>query len=61
MTKRSVMGVSVGAPRVTPGAIWIALRYVGFPLLAALVAFDVLVWLVIDAAWGICVGLWCWL
>ena len=60
MTK-SVYGISVGAPRVTRRAIWLAVAYFGLPLLGGLIAFDVLVWWVADTLWDVCIGLWCWI
>ena len=60
MTK-PVYGITARAPRVTKSAIWLALRYVGLPLLAGLILLDVVIWLVFEAVWNVCVGLWCWL
>ncbi|MFK7941390.1 MAG: hypothetical protein AB8B85_00495 [Paracoccaceae bacterium] len=57
---KQVMGVHAPAPRVTGAAVWLALRYVGLPLLVALIALDVVIWLVAEAVWGVCIGLWCW-
>ena len=56
-----VMGVDAPAPRPTWAAVRLVLAYVGVPVLAALLAFDVAVWLVFDLVWDVCVGLWCWL
>ena len=63
MSKRpkSVMGIDAPGPRPTPTAIWLVLRYLGLPLLAALLIFDIFVWALADAIWGICIGVWCWL
>ncbi|MEM7465019.1 MAG: hypothetical protein AAF362_20305 [Pseudomonadota bacterium] len=56
-----VYGISALAPRITSKAIWLALRYVGLPLLAGLVLFDILVWWIASAIWDVCIGLWCWI
>jgi len=60
MTK-PVYGITARAPRITGKAIWLALRYVGLPLLAGLILFDVLIWLIFEAVWNVCIGLWCWM
>jgi len=57
---KPVYGTTARAPRVTKTAIWLALRYVGLPLLAGLVLLDVLIWWVFDTLWDVCIGLWCW-
>ena len=62
MSKRqkTVMGVHAAAPRVTGRAIWLVVRYIGLPLLGVLIAMDVVIWLIFEVVWGVCVGLWCW-
>ena len=62
MGKRAkpVLGVDAPGPKPTATAIWLALRYLGLPLLTVLFVLDVIVWLVADLAWGVCIGLWCW-
>lgn len=57
---KPVMGVRAPAPRVTWAAVRLAVLYLGLPILAGLVALDVVIWLVAEAIWGVCVGLWCW-
>ncbi len=57
---KPVLGVEAPGPKPTAKAIWLAIRYLGLPLIAALFAFDVAVWLVVEFVWGLCVGLWCW-
>lgn len=54
------MGVDAPGPKPTAAAIWLALRYLGLPLLAVLFALDVVVWLVGELFWDVCIGLWCW-
>lgn len=54
------MGVDAPAPRITGRAVWLVSVYLALPLIAALVAFDVVVWWIFKAVWGVCVGLWCW-
>ncbi len=56
----SVLGVTAPAPRITGRALWLVATRLALPLILALVAFDVLVWLAADAVWDICIGLWCW-
>ena len=58
--RKSVMGISVPAPRITGRAVRLVALQLALPLIAALIAFDILVWLIADAIWGICIGLWCW-
>lgn len=60
MTK-PVYGITAPAPRITQKAIWLALRYVGLPLLAGLILLDVVVWWVFEVIWSVCIGLWCWI
>ena len=57
---KQVMGVRAPAPRVTGAAIRLAVLRLGLPLLGGLVAVDVVIWLVADAIWDICIGVWCW-
>ena len=54
------MGVDAPGPRVTPRAIWLLVRLIGLPLLGALFLLDVAIWLLADALWDVCIGLWCW-
>ena len=54
------MGVDAPGPRITHLGIWLAVRLIGLPLLAALVLMDILIWAVAAAIWDICIGLWCW-
>jgi len=54
------MGVTAPAPRPTPRAMWLVFRYLGAPLIGALVLFDVLVWLAGRALFDVCIGVWCW-
>lgn len=56
----SVMGVDAPGPMPTGRALWVVLRYVGLPLIGALLAVDVAVWLLAEAIWGVCIGIWCW-
>jgi hypothetical protein len=57
---KPVMGVNAPGPRVTPCAIWLLVRMIGLPVLGALVLLDVVIWLLADAIWDVCVGVWCW-
>ncbi len=56
----SVMGVRAAAPRPTPLALWLVLRHVAAPLLAGLVAFDVVVWAIGRYLFDACLAVWCW-
>lgn len=58
--KKPVYGVTANAPRITKTAIWLAVCFVGLPVLAGLILLDVLIWWVADAIWDVCIGLWCW-
>ncbi len=62
MAKRAkpVMDVDAPGPKPTAVGVWLALRYFGLPLLAALFALDVVIWLVGEMFWDVCIGLWCW-
>lgn len=57
---KSVMGIDASGPRPTATAVWITIRYVGLPLLTVLLCVDVIVWLVAEALWDVCFGIWCW-
>ena len=61
MAKRSksVMGVDAPGPRLTQGAIWLAVRLVGLPLLLVLLLLDVAIWWLADTIWNVCIGVWC--
>ncbi|MEM7213139.1 MAG: hypothetical protein AAF479_14830 [Pseudomonadota bacterium] len=54
------MGIDASGPRPTATAVWITIRYVGLPLLTVLLCVDVIVWLVAEALWDVCFGIWCW-
>ena len=62
MNKRAkaIMGVDAPGPKPTATAIWLAVRYLGLPLIGLLAALDVIVWLVAEVLWGVCIGFWCW-
>jgi hypothetical protein len=57
---KPVMGVTASAPRITSRAVWLACLYIGFPLIGALVVFDIVIWAIARAVWDICIGVWCW-
>ena len=54
------MGVDAPGPKPTAVGVWLALRYFGLPLLAVLFALDVVIWLISEMFWAVCIGLWCW-
>lgn len=56
---KSVMGVSAGAPRPTRRAIWLALLYLGVPIVSLGVLVDLVIWVAGKLVWGTCIGLWC--
>lgn len=51
----TVMGHRIAEPRITLGAIWLGLLYVGFPLLIITGLMD----LTVQMVFGVCTGLWC--
>lgn len=52
---QTVAGHRLPEPRITPMAIWLAFLWVGLPVLAIGGLLDV----VMQFAFGICTGLWC--
>ena len=57
--RQTVYGHDLPEPRITPTGHGLALLYVGAPLLAALMLFDVIVWAIGHSAFGVCVAIWC--
>ncbi|MEO0399080.1 MAG: hypothetical protein AAF224_06600 [Pseudomonadota bacterium] len=55
----TVKGFSLPAPHLTRGGVWLMLRYLAAPLLAALLAFDVLMYFVFRYAFDSCYGVLC--
>lgn len=53
------MGLSAGAPRPTRRAIWLALLYLGVPIVSLGVLVDLAIWALGQLVWGTCIGLWC--
>ena len=51
----TVLGHKITEPRITIGAIWLSLLYVGFPLLIVTGLMD----LAMQFFFGLCTGLWC--
>ncbi len=51
----TVLGHKITEPRITIGAIWLSLLYVGFPLLIVTGLMD----LAMQLFFGVCTGLWC--
>lgn len=54
-----VYGRAIPEPRLTFHGLWVALTWVGPPLVLALLVLDLLVSAVAQAAFGACVALWC--
>ncbi len=52
---QTVAGHKLPEPRITPMAIWLAFLWVGLPVLAIGGLLDV----IMQLAFGICTGLWC--
>ena len=52
---QTVAGHKLPEPRITPMAIWLAFLWVGLPVLAVGGLLDV----IMQLAFGICTGLWC--
>ena len=52
---QTVAGHKLPEPRITPMAIWLVFLWVGLPVLAIGGLLDV----VMQLAFGICTGLWC--
>ncbi|WP_300544039.1 hypothetical protein [Maricaulis sp.] len=52
---RTVMGYRIPEPRPTLAAVWLAILYVGIPLLVVTGLLD----LAMQLVFGICTGLWC--
>ena len=52
---QTVAGHRLPEPRITPMAIWLAFLWVGLPVLAIGGLLDV----IMQLAFGICTGLWC--
>ena len=55
----SVMGVHAAAPRPTGQAMWLALRYLGLPLIGGLFVIDLLIWAIGLVVFDTCVAIWC--
>lgn len=56
---QTVMGQRIPVPRVTIEGRLLALLYLGAPLMAALLLFDVVVWALFKLTLGWCVAVWC--
>ena len=52
---QTVAGHKLPEPRITPMAIWLVFLWVGLPVLAIGGLLDV----VMQLAFGVCTGLWC--
>lgn len=52
---QTIAGHKLPEPRITPMAIWLAFLWVGLPVLAIGGLLDV----IMQLAFGICTGLWC--
>ena len=58
---QTIMGHSLPRPRLTRDGFVMMLVYVCAPIMAALIAVDVVLYFVLKAAFGWCYGLWCWI
>lgn len=52
---QTIAGHRLPEPRITPMAIWLAFLWCGLPILA----FTGLLDLIMQFAFGVCTGLWC--
>lgn len=55
----AVYGAVALEPKPTWLGVWLMFRYFAAPLLAALLAFDVLVWAIGRWAFDVCAAIWC--
>lgn len=56
---KTVYGKCFRAPHLTQTGIWLAVLYVGVPILAAATLADALIWLIGKSMFGVCLALWC--
>jgi hypothetical protein len=61
LSHRTILGVRAARPRPTPAALRLALLRLVLPAALVLLAFDIAVWALARALFGVCIGLWCWL
>lgn len=54
------MGHRLPRPRLTRDGFVMMLAYFAAPIMAVLLAVDVILYFVLKAAFGWCYGLWCW-
>ena len=54
-----IYGQVIAPCRVTPRGLWVAVRRVALPLIAAFVLIDLVIWAA-ARAFGLCYGVWCW-
>lgn len=54
-----VMGWRIAPPRLTSGAIWLALKYIGLPITLGLLALDVIFYLYFQHVLERCYGVLC--
>ena len=57
---QTVMGHDLPRPRLTRDGFVMMLAYFAAPIMAVLLAVDVILYFVLKAAFGWCYGLWCW-
>lgn len=57
---QTVMGQDLPSPRLTRGGVIMILTHFAAPIVAVLIAVDVMLYFVFKAAFGWCYGLWCW-
>jgi hypothetical protein len=54
-----IMGWRIAPPRLTFGALWIALKYIFLPFLGGLALLDVALYFIFDHVFDSCYGLLC--
>ena len=51
----TIAGHRLPEPRITPMAVWLAVLWVGLPVIGVGIAAD----LIMQTAFGVCTGVWC--
>lgn len=58
-TKGSVKGLTLPAPHLTKGGIWLIVRHLGLPIMSALLALDIALFFVFKYVFNSCYGILC--
>ena len=54
------MGHRLASPRLTAAGFAMMLKYFAAPLMAAMIALDLVLYVFFRYGFGICYGVWCW-